>query len=205
MPPAPSTAESPAVPRRTRWRVPWGIGGARCLAGGVRRRGGASLRIALRRGRRVPALLDVAQRSARAPRRSSTSLEALPGLRTERSLRPLSALGTEPLRPANYDNGEKTFTCFDLGVGRARMAVSCSNPSPSNAWKPSCSAAAAWSSRSNRPPRRRASNDLSGARDDHEDHRIPALAVMVRPPGRLAEKSRTPDLILRWGIDFRRQ
>ncbi len=131
------------------------------------------------------------------------SLEELPGLRTERSLRPLSALGTEPLRPADYDNGEKTFTCFDLGVDAREW--------PFLLQPESVERLEAIMQRGGRvvitfqPTTTTPTLEtLSGARANHEE----PFKVKGRDgptARRFAEKSRSPDLILRWGIDFRRQ
>ncbi len=203
MPPVSSTAESPATaPRPPRRRVPWGIVALAALlvvfAAGVVHL--FELRFDV--GDVYPPYSTLRSDPLGA-KAFFASLEALPGLRTERSLRPLSALGTEPLRPADYDNGEKMFTCFDLGTDahgwpflfppesverleaimrRGGRVVITFQPTTTT---PTLEA-------------------LSGARDDHAEPRKSAGGD--GPTARmLAEKSRSPDLILRWGIDFYRQ
>lgn len=132
------------------------------------------------------------------------SLEALPGLRVERSLRPLSALGTEPLRSADYDNGEKTFTCFDLGEDAQAWPFLLAPEAVERletimrrggrvviTFRPTTV-----------PP---SLEHLSGLRAPAPEY-TPGKGRRESPTAkRLAEKKRPPDLTLRWGIDFRRQ
>ena len=131
------------------------------------------------------------------------SLDALPGRRAERSLQPLASLGTEPLCPADRDNGERGFTCFYLGAD-------------ANDWPYlfDPEAAARLETIMNRggrvvvtfqPTRTVPSvESLSAARSAHSPggNSSPRQGPAAR---RVAKRAAMPDLIARWGIDFRRR
>ncbi len=199
MPPAPPTAE----PRRARWRVPWGavalVGVLVVFAAGVVHL--FELRFDV--GDVYPPYSTLRSDPLGA-KVFFASLEALPGLRTERSLRPWSALGTEPLRPADYDNGEKTFTCFDLGVDADEWpfllepaaverleAIMHRGGRVVITFQPTTSL----------PTLER----LSAARSSGGEPRRTGRGREGPTARRLAEQKLPPDLIVRWGIDFRRR
>ncbi len=131
------------------------------------------------------------------------SLAALPGLRTERSLRPLSALGTEPLRPADYDNGEKTFTCFDLGEDALAWPFLLKPAEVERLeaiMRRGGRVVITFQPTSVDPSLKR----LSGARSSRLDRRT-STGREGPTAERLAAESRPPDLIERWGIDLVRR
>ena len=128
------------------------------------------------------------------------SLAALPGLRVERSLRPLSALGTEPLRPADYDNGEKTFTCFVLGEDALEwpfLLEPVEVERLEDIMRRGGRVVITFQPTSVEPSLER----LSGARSSRLEHR-PGSGRAGPTAERLAAKKLPPDLIERWGIDL---
>ena len=130
------------------------------------------------------------------------SLETLPGLHAERSLQPLAALGTEPLRPADYDNGERSFTCFYLGAEEkdwpylfdaddiARLeAVMRRGGRVVVTFRPTRTVPSV--------------EGLSSARAAHDRTAFPGRQGKARR--QLSKRMVMPDLTVRWGIDFRRE
>ena len=131
------------------------------------------------------------------------SLQALPELHTARSLRPLPLLGVPAVSPPGDDHGEARFACFYLGAdpddwpylvpadalgrlehiaARGGRLILTFQPTP-------------------HAPTSAGLDHLRSLRDETNTKK-------GSPPPRdrpAANQNREPDLIARWGIDFRRQ
>ena len=130
------------------------------------------------------------------------SLQTLSGLRTARNLRPLPLLGVPAVSPPGGDHGEARFACFYLGADpedwpylvpadalhrlehiaeRGGRIILTFQPTP-------------------HAPTSAGLDHLRSVRDEPD-----ARKGSPSPPSRpAAEPESEPDLIARWGIDFRR-